>query len=230
MSRKTNSPQHPGDVLTARFYRVALAIMLVSMGAELIGLLMASNWMNAFIVCALILVVLTPVIFRDGFTSTVPLEVLLFATIFIFATLFLGEVRGYYVRYWWWDLVLHATSGVLLGLLGFLIVYLLNETRKVDLALTPGFTAVFAFSFAVAIGALWEIFEFTMDELAGTTMQKPMLGDDSGKTDTMWDLIVDAIGAGAVSLVGWLYMIRARNSKTDHWLHRFVDRHRNFFG
>ncbi len=47
-----------------------------------------------------------------------------------------------------------------------------------------------AFSFAVSIGTLWEVFEFGMDILFGLSMQK------SGVIDTMDDLIVDAIGAG----------------------------------
>jgi hypothetical protein len=44
--------------------------------------------------------------------------------------------------------------------------------------------------FAVAVGAVWEIFDFSMDEPFGTDMQKAMFGDPSGLTDTMWDLIV----------------------------------------
>jgi hypothetical protein len=29
----------------------------------------------------------------------------------------------------------------------------------------------------MTMGVLWEIFEFGMDELSGTSMQKPMFGD-----------------------------------------------------
>jgi hypothetical protein len=39
----------------------------------------------------------------------------------------------------------------------------------------PRFVALFAFLFAVAVGALWEIFEFAIDGTFGTQMQKPML-------------------------------------------------------
>lgn len=215
--------------LTARFYRISLTVILIMMGAEFVAALAAERWLTAFLVASLALAIVTPVVFKTKFSATVPLELQLFATLFIFATLFLGEVRDFYNRFWWWDLALHTTSGILLGLLGFLIVYLLNETRRVDFALTPTFVALFAFSFAVCIGAIWEIFEFAMDALAGTTMQKPMFNDPSGKIDTMWDLIVDAIGALAVSLAGWRYMIRANHNKTDHWLRRFVERHQRFF-
>src|SRR5690606_11091243 len=110
------------------------------------------------------------------------------ALIFIFASLFLGEVRGYYIRYWWWDIALHTASGLLLGIWGFLLVYVLNESQDIEMQMKPRFVALFAFFFAVGCGALWEIFEFAMDQLFGMNMQKPMLNDPSGLTDTMWDL------------------------------------------
>jgi hypothetical protein len=52
----------------------------------------------------------------------------------------------------------------------------------------------------LSIGALWEIFEFLMDSLFGLNMQK------SGLIDTMWDLIVDALGALVISILGYLYL------------------------
>jgi len=47
-----------------------------------------------------------------------------------------------------------------------------------------------------SIGALWEVFEFGMDQIFGMNMQK------SGLVDTMGDLIVDAIGAGLAAMSG----------------------------
>ena len=40
------------------------------------------------------------------------------------------------------------------------MVYVLNERKEVDLDMKPKFIALFAFMFAVSIGALWEIFEY----------------------------------------------------------------------
>jgi uncharacterized membrane protein YjdF len=82
--------------------------------------------------------------------------------------------------------------------------------------------AFFAFCFALAVGALWEIFEFAMDGLLGMNMQKPFLGDPSGLADTMWDLIVDALGAMAIALSGSLYMKRSRASPIERWTRQFV--------
>jgi hypothetical protein len=41
---------------------------------------------------------------------------------------------------------------VLLGILGFLLVYGLNESRRIGTHLRAGFVALFAFTFAVTVG------------------------------------------------------------------------------
>jgi len=120
-----------------------------------------------------------------GWRVYIPPEFEVLATVFVFASLFLGEVRGYYIRFLWWDIVLHTASGFLLGIVGFLLVYVLYEKEEIDLHMTPGFVSFFAFMFALGMGALWAIFEFRMDSYLGLNMQKAMLGDPSGLTDTM---------------------------------------------
>jgi hypothetical protein len=54
----------------------------------------------------------------------------------------------------------------------------------------------------VAVGTFWAIFEFAVDQVFGSNIQKPMLGDPSGLTDTMWGMIVDALGALVISAFG----------------------------
>lgn len=44
---------------------------------------------------------------------------------------------------------------VLQGILGFLPVYVLNESRRIGSHMDPGFVALFAFTFAVTVGTLW---------------------------------------------------------------------------
>ncbi len=90
---------------------------------------------------------------------------------------------------------------------------------------TEGWTAVFNRAIAtVAVGALWEVLEFGMDHVFGTTLQKPMAGDASGLTDTMWDLIVDSLGALTISVLGWWYMVRERQSFIEVLIRRFIER------
>lgn len=188
------------------------------------------HWLNAVVVFGILLLTFLPTVLARRVQVHVPIEFELLAIAFVFAALFLGETRDYYGRFWWWDLALHATSGGLLGILGVLLVYILNETPRIDVRMKPGFVAFFAFCFAVAGGAVWEIFEFGMDEFFGMNMQKPMLGDPSGLTDTMWDLVVDTIGALVVSVVAYYYMKRRTESFVGRWIHRFVEANPRLFG
>ncbi len=197
-----------------------------------IGLILAlyeRQWLTAAVTLAIIAVKFLPTVMERRLKLEIPDEYEMMAVAFVFASIFLGEVRGYYQRFWWWDVALHTTSGLLLGIFGFLLVYVLNANDRVDLQLRPRFVALFAFVFAVAVGAIWEIFEFSMDQIFGMNMQKPMFDDPSGLTDTMWDLIVDTLGALAISLMGWWHMARKRQSFIDAWIRKFVERNPHLF-
>lgn len=207
---------------------ILLAIQLV-MGVELFLLLREGLWISSAWLLSIMVVTSAPLVFGRRLPVRIPLEYEFLSILFVFAALFLGEFRSYYERFWWWDIALHATSGLLLGILGFLLVYVLNETKYIGLHLRPGFVALFAFAFAVTVGALWEIFEFGMDQSFGTVMQKPMLGDASGLTDTMWDLIVDVVGAAVISGFGWWNMRRKSRSFLDRWIAKFIETNPRFF-
>ena len=223
----TNPPLSPPGSAVRRAHVSILIVLQLIMAVQLVLLLSRGDWGNAFLVVAVMAVTSAPAVFK--MPVEIPSEIQIVAVLFIFATLFLGEVHGYYARFPWWDASLHTGSGLLLGMLGFMIVYVLNEDAQVDLHMRPSFVALFAFFFAVGIGAIWEIFEFAMDRLFGTNMQPATHGDPSGLSDTIHDLIVDTIGAGVVSLAGWRYLSKAREAKIDSWLSRFVRRNPQLF-
>ncbi|MGM0594242.1 MAG: hypothetical protein ACQETD_06875, partial [Pseudomonadota bacterium] len=181
------------------------------------------QWHTAGLTTAILIITLTPLLAKRRYRLSLPPEFELMAIAFVFASLFLGEVHGYYTRFWWWDILLHTSSGLLMAVMGFLLVHVLNETRNIKLHMTAGFVAFFSFIFAVGVGALWEIFEFSMDQLAGTNMQKAMRGDESGLTDTMWDMIVNTLGALLISILGYGYLKAAGNdSFLLRWINAFI--------
>ena len=96
-----------------------------------------AQWMNAALVLFILTLTLMPTVFARGLDLFVPPELDLLTIGFVFASVFLGETRDYYGRFWWWDILLHATSGGLLGVLGFLLVYVLNETPRIELRMRP---------------------------------------------------------------------------------------------
>lgn len=78
-----------------------------------------------------------------------------------------GSVYKLYYAFAWWDDLLHFSSGFMLSALGFLLVKSLNGGEKGTLLLR----VVFAFCFALTIGALHEFFEYGCDRLLGMEMQ-----------------------------------------------------------
>ena len=160
--------------------------------------LVTQHWSNVFMIVTALFLTVLPAILSRRFMLRLPLTFMAAISIFVFATLFLGEVYAFYDRYWWWDVVLHGFSAVGFGIIGFIFMFYLFEGDKYA---APAWAISFmAFSFAVMIGAVWEIFEFGMDQLFGLNMQK------SGLIDTMWDLIVDCIGAAIGALSGFFWM------------------------
>lgn len=200
---------------------VTLQVILV-VGA--VFALVQGQWMAGITTLGVVLITFLPVVLSRRFQIRIPPEFHSMAVVFIYASLFLGEVRGYYARFWWWDVLLHMGAGFMLGILGFLLVHVLNEKKEIEMHMKPGFVALFSFMFAIGLGALWEIFEFGMDQVFGLNMQK------SGLVDTMWDLIVDGVGALIISLLGWSCLRKAGiNSFLERWIIRFIEANPQIF-
>ena len=217
------------EQLVNRIHRILVILLTLILSIELVVVVYEQQWMTAFLILGIIAVTLAPLYLGRQYRIHIPSEFHILAIIFVFASLFLGEIYRYYDRFWWWDMALHASSGLLMGIFGFLLVYLLTENERAEIDMTPKFVALFAFFFSVAVGGLWEIFEFTMDRLAGTNMQKAMAGDPSGLTDTMWDMIINAAGAAIISGLGWYYMVMKRQSFIQAWIRKFVHRNPRLF-
>ncbi len=137
--------------------------------------------------------------------------------IFLFCAIYLGEVRNFYFKIPYWDLILHCFSAAMLGALGFIIVNFFNDTEKLNIQLSPFFVALFAFCFALTCGTVWEIYEFAADGILGTNMQKFITAEGTvligreALVDTMEDLIVDAIGTLVVATIGYFNLKKQRD-------------------
>lgn len=183
------------------------------------------NWFNCFLTVTILFLSFLPAIIRRSYKVYLPVEFDLFTILFLFLATFLGESNSFYNKFWWWDIILHISSGFLLGIMGFLLVYVLSEEKTASLKMKPIFISLFAFSFAIMLGTIWEIYEFGNDQLLGTNMQK------SGLIDTMWDLIVDTIGALVVSIIGYFYINKNNNKSLlfDRMVRRFIEKNYHLF-
>lgn len=178
------------------------------------GTHLRSHYVLMLIQCCLgLLVIGLPSLLKHKWSFEIPNYMSILYFIFLYCAIYLGEVRNFYYLIPHWDTILHAFSGSMLGALGFTLVRILNDSERVKVALSPLFICLFAFCFALAVGALWEIYEFAGDSLFGLNMQKFRLADGTelighaALSDTMKDIIIDAVGAFIVALVGYLGLI-----------------------
>ena len=133
-----------------------------------------------------------------------------FFSAFVFCAMFLGEILDFYTLISWWDILLHFSSGVMFGIVGYYLFISLNRDREVRQRLNPLGAVLFSVFFSIACGAVWEIFEFAADSLIGANMQRwqsnlpiesltAMINSTNnsnpGLVNTMKDIIADTFGA-----------------------------------
>lgn len=201
-----------------------IAVWTIRAGLAAVALyaLAAGRWSSAFVTGATLAITFLPALFQSWAGVRIPRGFTGAIVAFTVATLFLGEVGDFYERFWWWDVVLHAGSAAGFGLIGAVLMVMLARGHR--FGASAGLAALFVFSFGVAIGAVWEIFEFAMDQLFGFNMQK------SGLIDTMWDLIVDCAGAGIGAIAGYAYLEDRSTGWLSGTIARFVRDNQHLFG
>ena len=208
------------------------------------------SYESVFLGVLTLLLLLIPSFVQVTFRVEIPTLMESIILLFIFAAQILGEIKGYYVKYPYWDTMLHTLNGFLAAAIGFSMVDILNKSEKLIFRLSPFFSVLVGFCFSMTIGAVWEIFEFGMDVFGGFDMQKdtvlqmissvrldPTGGNvptairdigevyvnnqplglggylDIGLYDTMYDLIVNFIGALVYSVCAYFFLVNKKFSR-----------------
>lgn len=217
-------------------FSIAFTIVrIVNTPSEVIGgedVKAKSDYVLMLLQCTLGLVVMAlPSLIGKRLDLHIPSIMMIFYLLFLYAAIYLGEVRSFYYEIPHWDVILHCFSGFMLGCLSFSFITLLNKWEKIPMSLSPVFVSLFAFCFTLSLGVFWEIYEFAFDGLLNLNMQKfidasgtAMIGREA-LVDTMEDLIVDGIGAFAASTVGyislkynkgWIEKFQIKRKKSAH--------------
>ena len=192
------------------------ALLIAAIASMALG-----RWPLGFVALGTLALATAPVFLASRFNITLPVPLLAAITLFIIGSVFLGEAFDFYEKLWWWDLVLHGTSAIGLGLIGFLFIFMLFEGDRY--AAPPISVSFFAFCFAMTCGAIWEVFEYLMDLTFGLNMQK------SGLDDTMSDLMIDAGGAFIGALSGFIYLKGRNLVLTTALINDFVKLNRRLY-
>lgn len=104
-----------------------------------------------------------------------------------------GEALGFYDRWAWFDRAVHFTVPMLLAVViyvGLARVEIVPDPRDLSGLRRMPSLWLLAFSFGMAVGGVWEIFEWTADYTVGSNLSE-------GNDDTVGDLVADALGAMA---------------------------------
>ena len=151
------------------------AILSIIVLLVLIARLLRADYHSVFICILTLMLFNIPFWAEKVLKITLPKELEIIILCFIFAAEILGEIGSFYTYIPWWDTMLHTINGFLMAAIGFALIDLLNNSPKFHITLSPTFVAVVAFCFSMTIGVLWEFFEFGMDTIFHTDMQKDFI-------------------------------------------------------
>ena len=138
----------------------------------LIARLLRGDWFSVFLCVFTLVLFYIPVILGKTLNFHFPDTLKAIILLFIFAAEILGEIGSFYTYIPWWDTMLHTVNGFLMAAIGFSLIDILNNSPRFHINLSPIFVAFVAFCFSMTVGVLWEFFEFGMDSVVGTDMQK----------------------------------------------------------
>ena len=153
---------------SAIVYFTLRALVIVVMVLQIFN----RNYENVFLCLLTLLLLVVPSLVQVTMKIELPTTLEIIILVFIFAAEILGEIQEFYILFPFWDTVLHTLNGFLAAAIGFSMVDLLNRSERMMFKLSPLFMAIVAFCFSMTIGVVWEFFEFGMDQLFHTDMQK----------------------------------------------------------
>ncbi|MDO4562479.1 MAG: hypothetical protein Q4C12_01455 [Clostridia bacterium] len=141
-----------------------LAIMVVQ--------LLHGNYSNVFLCLLTLILFMIPVIIDRKFNIELPGTLEMIIVLFIFSAEILGEIQNFYNIIPYWDMILHTINGFIMAAIGLALIDILNQNPNTHINLSPVFIVLVGFCFSMTIGVLWEFFEFGMDSVFRTDMQK----------------------------------------------------------
>jgi len=133
----------------------------------------------------------------DRFGVKTGSEMQIVILLIIYGALFLGEVRWAFSNLWWWDILLKGVAALALSFVGLTVILVLEEQELLDAS--PFMMISLAFASSFALGALWEVIEFSLDSLFGFALQS------TGTGVIALDLVIDGMAAFVVASGGYMY-------------------------
>jgi hypothetical protein len=188
---------HPASYVTATLL-ATLVLLGVYFGLQ-------AAWSEVFVVVVALLLSVVPYALERHFAIRVNPLLKTGIAFFTAGTLILGGMFNFYNLFPWWDIFLHVLAGFGLALLGYSLLFSL--IRQESLQARPLFHTTFVFAGACTVLLLWEVYEFTIDQLnwSSNLMQLSLY-------DTMIDLVVGLASVTIVCISGYLVLTHQKNA------------------
>jgi len=182
-------------IILFQFFRI---LLIISLAIEI----ETGRW--AILIVNLLVLFLTflPFIMEKTFSISLPLKFdILFLTCLVSAVFLEKLLSG---------VVLQVFFGMSLGVIGFILMFLLYSNSRIKTSYV--FIALFSFCFSVSLGAIWEVFRYFLQVFFNLE-----IGNFSINY-TVWSLVFTMIGALIASTSGFLYIKYKKNGA----LHRLA--------
>ena len=171
---------------------IVFTVCMYSGGSFAGGELVRRLWYAVLCAAMIAAVFLVELLFRIRFPLALEVSLMAFAV----AALCGGNLYGLYGYVPFWDKLLHTLSGPLFSIVGLSFATLLLKEMPEGVGKAVA-VVLFAFLFSLAVGYLWEVFEYSVDSLmpggenGNWEVTEPR---GSGLIDTMSDLICNLLG------------------------------------
>ena len=205
--RKSKEEMRSHPYATAVYFILRLIVVIM-----LAVNLWERDYESAFICVLSLILFLLPAFIEKRFRVQIPTLMEMVILLFIFGAEILGELQNYYTQYPYWDTMLHTTNGFVCAAFGFSLIDILTRNRQEKFRLSPLYVSLVAFCFSMTVGVLWEFFEYGMDVLFLTDMQKDTVLNSlasvalssDGSIVVLQDISAVAVNGQELSVVGYL--------------------------
>ena len=174
------------SIVTSHFLKVVMIILLFIA-------IWNNNWTGVFGCVLGIFLSIIPSILKRNYSITLPwfLDLLIAFALFLHIG---GVVLYAYVIIPGYDTITHFVSSIVIAFLAFVVIYLLDIYWD-GLHMDKYAMAFVVVVFTMAMGVVWEFFEWSIDMVFGTTEQL-------GLYDTMKDLLIDTFAGLFMAFIG----------------------------
>ncbi len=191
--------------------KISLAYLMQGLIIVLIGIAVYNkNYVGIFNGFFVLIIMSLPFFLRRKWNITLPwsLNFLILFSLLIHTG---GIIENWYrIFHPFYDKFAHLIGSITIALLGFASVLIIDRHTKVEL--TNKSIIFFVIIFTLAVGALWEIGEFTLDTLVGTNAQY------DGLEGTMFDLILDLFGGIIAGGIAYFQLRKGKEKFIDSLL------------